>query len=191
MPDALLRPKVSGEGAQAAANEHPVHSPHGVYRCAGDDTWLAIGIEDDRKWRRLCDSIPGVAHLAHLSEDGRRAAAAGIDVCLREWAGERDPIEAMELLQAAGVPASASYTTNDLFGDKHLWERGFYKQLQGPPDRQRFLPGLPWLWGDGALVQPRAAPGLGEHNEPVLRRLGGLESEDIERLRSAGAFGRA
>ena len=49
----------------------------------------------------------------------------------------------MEVFQAAGVRPDASYTTDDLFSDAHLWERGFYTLGEERDGAHRFLPGLP------------------------------------------------
>ena len=35
-------------------NRHPDMAPHGVYRCAGDDAWVAIACRDDADWRAHC-----------------------------------------------------------------------------------------------------------------------------------------
>ena len=35
-------------------NRHPIHAPHGVYPCRGDDKWIAIGVETDAQWDSLC-----------------------------------------------------------------------------------------------------------------------------------------
>jgi crotonobetainyl-CoA:carnitine CoA-transferase CaiB-like acyl-CoA transferase len=95
----------------------------------------------------------------------------------------------MAEFRAAGVRASASYTTNDLFSDAHLWERGFYKPVQERDGTARYLPGLPWRWGDGSLIQPRAAPAQGADTERILRDLAGLSPEEVAALARAGAFG--
>lgn len=189
MPAALLEPQLTGVETQPQRNDHPAHSPHGVFRAAGDDRWLAIAVTDDAEWRSLCALVPSLRAMSSLSEGQRREARDSIDAHLSDWAHDRDPIEGMEALQGAGVPASASYTTNDLFGDAHLWERGFYKLVLAPDGSSRFLPGLPWLWGDGSLIQPRAAPAQGQHTEFVLRELTGLSEAEIADLRSAGALG--
>ena len=79
--------------------------------------------------------------------------------------------------------------TNDLFGDAHLWERGFYRPVDAPSGAPLFLPGLPWRWGDGSMIEPQAAPAQGQHNEQVLRGLAGLSAAEFEALKSANAFG--
>jgi crotonobetainyl-CoA:carnitine CoA-transferase CaiB-like acyl-CoA transferase len=189
MPGALVTSQVTGVEAQPTGNDDPRYTPHGVFRCAGEDRWLAITVTTDAEWRALCGLVPTLHDLVALSSDERRRARATIDARLAAWARDRDDIEAMEALQAVGVPASAAYTPNDLFGDAHLWDRGFYRPVEERDGTQRFLPSLPWRWGDGALIAPRAAPAQGQDTEHVLRGLAGLAESDIASLRQAVAFG--
>jgi crotonobetainyl-CoA:carnitine CoA-transferase CaiB-like acyl-CoA transferase len=189
MPGALLAPQLTGAEARPTGNADPLHAPHGVYRCAGADRWLAIAVTSDAEWRALCGVVPDLRDRSGLTAEERRAARPEIDARLAAWARIRDDLEAMTALQAAGVPASASYTTNDLFGDAHLWERGFYRLVHEADGTARFLPGLPWRWGDGTLIEPRAAPAQGQDSERVLRDLAGLSPAEVEALRRAGAFG--
>jgi crotonobetainyl-CoA:carnitine CoA-transferase CaiB-like acyl-CoA transferase len=190
MPGALLEPQLTGSDLDAHGNADATYSPHGLYPATGDDRWLAIAVRDDAEWRALCSVVPGLSAAAAMTVDQRRAVANEIDAHLRDWVRKRDAIEAMQELQAAGVPASASYTTNDMFGDPHLWARGFYREVTGPDGTPRFLPGLPWRWGDGAMIGPRAAPALGEHTEAVLRDIAGLSQDEVDALSVNGAFGR-
>jgi len=189
MPGALITRQLSGQEMQPIGNADPVHAPHGLYRCAGDDRWLALAVSDDAQWHALCGVVPALRDLRTCSEDERRRLRTEIDARLASWAVDRDPIEAMDLLQGAGVRASASYTTNDLFGDAHLWERGFYQPVQERDGSQRFLPGLPWRWDDDSLIAPRAAPAQGQDTERVLRDLASLSAAEVAALRRAGAFG--
>src|SRR5205807_6151238 len=58
-----------------------------VYRCAGDDAWVAITVENDEQWT-ACGGLVGAAGLA-------------------EWCAGRDPEEAASQLTKVGVPAAA------------------------------------------------------------------------------------
>jgi crotonobetainyl-CoA:carnitine CoA-transferase CaiB-like acyl-CoA transferase len=191
MPGALLAPQLTGADLRPASNDDPRQSPHGVYRCAGDERWLAIAVADDAQWRALCDVVPALRSFSSLSQDERRATRAAIDAHLAAWARDRDALAAMAALQTAGVPASASFSTEDLFADAHLWERGFYMLVEEGDGTPRYLPGLPWRWGDGSPVAPRAAPAQGQDTERVLREIAGLSAAEVDALRRAGAFGRS
>lgn len=189
MPAALLDEQLGRAPREPAGNDDPVHVPHGVYRCAGHDRWLAIAVTTDDQWRALCGAVPGLAPHAALDAIARRARRTVIDDALRAWTRDRDAVAAMDTLQTAGVPAAATYSTGDLFADAHLWERRFYRTVRETDGTERWLPGLPWRWGDDSAIVPRAAPALGEHSEHVLRAIAGLSDEAIAALRAAGALG--
>jgi crotonobetainyl-CoA:carnitine CoA-transferase CaiB-like acyl-CoA transferase len=63
----------------------PAIAPHGIYRCAGDDRWIAIVAEDEAQWRALCEVL-GVAALGQDARfgnlDGRLAAQDDLDAAI-------------------------------------------------------------------------------------------------------------
>lgn len=189
MPRTLIESSKQGAEPQPTGNDDARYAPHDVYRCAGDDRWIAIAITDDREWQALCHVVPDLAQQAAFSAEQRRGHREAIDGALKAWARSRDAIEAMHELQAAGVPASATFDTTDLFAESHLWTRGFYDVVVEPDGTERILPGLPWHWGDDSLVQPRAAPAVGQHTAEVLREIAGLDDRELAELQAAGAFG--
>ena len=36
-------------------NRHPSRAPQGVYKCIGDNQWIAISIRNDNDWKNLCN----------------------------------------------------------------------------------------------------------------------------------------
>ncbi|MDA0365438.1 MAG: CoA transferase, partial [Chloroflexi bacterium] len=123
MPSALLDEQLGRAPREPAGNDDPTHAPHGVYRCAGHDRWLAIAVTTEAQWHALCAVVPDLAPRTALGASARRRQRTTIDDALRAWTRDRDAIAAMDALQAAGVPAAATYSTSDLFADAHLWER--------------------------------------------------------------------
>ena len=49
-------------------------APQGCYRCAGEDQWCAISVQDDEQWRALVDELGEAATSLH---DPRYATLAG------------------------------------------------------------------------------------------------------------------
>lgn len=190
MPEALVAAQVPGVKVHPGGNECPDHVPHNVFRGTGDDRWLAIAVMDDAEWRALCTVVPALEGLAGLTGAQRREQRTIIDERLRAWASDRDAFDAMDLLQAVGVPASATYSASDLFDDAHLRDRGFYKPVRELDGTVRLLPGLPWRWGDDALMKPRPAPAQGQDTERVLIEIAGLSASGTAALELAGVFGR-
>jgi len=162
-------------------NHHEAWAPHNVYRCAGDDRWIAIAVTDEDEWRALC----GVMGRPELADDPRFAGAADrwtnqaeLDDLIAGWTADQDDQALTERLQAAGVPASSSNTTADLLADPHLQERGFFVEDVHPEVGRKTIVGVPTrLHGTPGGIQ-KSAPLLGEDTERVLKDL--LKMTDAE-----------
>ncbi|HZT89878.1 MAG TPA: CoA transferase [Stellaceae bacterium] len=174
--------------AQLGAPPRPVGNrsercaPHGAYRCAGDDAWIAIAVRDEDAWRRLCAEIPELAPHASCGLAERRERAAQIDGILSAWACGRPAAEAEAALRRAGVPAAALAAASDLVAEPHLEARAFWEA-----GGRGVLPGLPWRTSFGRISG--AAPALGADTDAVLREVLGLSPQQIADLRQAGALG--
>ena len=53
----VLQEQLTGE-VPRYGNRDPRFAPQGVYRCAGDDNWLALSVRNDAEWRALCELLP-------------------------------------------------------------------------------------------------------------------------------------
>ena len=118
-----------------AANRDDRFSPHGVYRCAGADFWVAVCCQDDGAWPALAatigrDDLAGDAALATLA--GRRARTAEIDAAVSAWAADWEQEEAAACLQAAGVSAAPVLANWQMLADPHLHERGVFPAIVHP-----------------------------------------------------------
>lgn len=173
-------------------NAHPRWSPQGVYRCLGQDRWLAVSVRSDEEWAALCDVLgrPELAADARLSTaEGRRRESALVDGLLGEWARGLSADLAAELLQERGIPAGAVQDGRELVEhDPQLRARGFYVRA-GHPVAGAFLhEGVPIrLTGTPGGIR-RAAPVLGADTDEVLREVAGLSPERLRRLHDAGVL---
>ena len=190
MPEAIIDYTLNGRESRRAGNADLSKAPYGVYRCRGEDTWLAISVSSDGQWTSLCDATGN----PEWSDDPRFSNALtrwnhrdGLDLLVQSWTSEQDPEEAMALLQGAGVPAGRSLTALDLLEDAHLRERGFIVEVDHPEVGRRPTPGVPWRITDLPAVEVRHAPLFAEHNQYVLCELLGLTTRQVERLAREGA----
>ena len=55
----MIEHQITGKPTARYGNRMPFldWSPHGAYRCAGDDTWIAISIQSDAQWRALVEEM--------------------------------------------------------------------------------------------------------------------------------------
>ena len=181
MAEPLLATQL-GVPPQPMGNDAPDMAPHGVWRCAGDDDWLAVATTTDRQWRSLCGVVPDLASLSGYGLKDRQQASRTIGDILAAWAGPQTAAAAEARLIQAGVPAAALARSRDLVASPHLQARGFWDQH--PPG---VLPGLPWRASFGRAQGP--APDLGADTVDVLRAVLGLPDDRIQALREAGALG--
>ncbi len=54
---AILEATVNGRAAERLGNRHALHCPHGVFRCAGDDEWVAVAVTSQAEWEALARAI--------------------------------------------------------------------------------------------------------------------------------------
>jgi crotonobetainyl-CoA:carnitine CoA-transferase CaiB-like acyl-CoA transferase len=184
--EALLEATVNGRELRRDGNRGPGASPQGVYRCAGQDQWVALAVLDDAGWRGLAgvlgraDLDPG-GDLA--TEAGRRAAADELDAAIGAWTAGITPGEAEARLRRAGVAAARVRAADDLLTDPQLLARGFWEQVSHPVAGNFLTTGLPFRSAaDGAPREHHPAPTLGQHNEEVLAGVLGLSAEEIRVL---------
>ncbi|OBH11433.1 CoA transferase [Mycobacterium sp. E1747] len=163
-----------------------------IYRCAGEDDWIAVTVRDDRQWCALVEAMdrPAWCDEGLSTAAGRLQRADDIDRRLAAWFG-RQPLDAtVERLAAAGVPAAAVVSPSLVTDNPQLRHRGFLETLHHPSTGAGRYPCPPFarLAGqDNWLLRP--PPRLGEHNEDILRDRCGLTDEELTRLASSGVIG--
>ena len=164
-----------------------------LYRCAGDDEWIAVTVCTDEQWRALVELM---GRPSWTDDDrfgavaGRHEAADDIDRRLQDWFLGQDLPSAVESLAGAGIPAAPVVSPSLVTENPQLSDRGFLEPLDHPRTGPGRYPRPPFAPLDGRrnwLMRP--PPTLGEHNEEVLRDLCGLTDQDLARLASAGVIG--
>lgn len=192
--DALMDFELNGRVAGPIGNRDPVSAPHGVYRCRGDDAWIAIAVETDGQWRGLCAAMGE----PDWSADGRFRAIAErrqfqdeIDAKLAAWTAGFDHIELMRLLQQHGVPAGAVLDGVELLADPQLGARGWWEQVTPTAIRRPFpMITPPWRMSGSPHRPLSPAPLLGEHNDTIYRDLLGLSAGEYAAYQAAGVISR-
>jgi crotonobetainyl-CoA:carnitine CoA-transferase CaiB-like acyl-CoA transferase len=169
----------------------PVSAPQGVYRCTGDDRWVAIAVATDEQWRALRDALgdPEWARAASLDGgDGRRAAHAAIDDALAAWCATRTVEDVIDLLWPAGVPVGDVVRPREILHNPQLRHRGLFETEDHPVTGPIELPTLPFRVEGVRSWMARPSPTLGQHNDEVLAELG-VDEAGRAALRTAGVIG--
>ena len=189
---ALIASQLAGRPPGRVGNRGTGGSaPQGVYPCAVEDAWVAIEVETDDHWARLCevlgteglDAAPGFADWTT-----RRARADELDQWLRVATRAWDARDLAERLAASGVPAAAVIRPPEVADNPQIRHREMFEVEDHPLTGRHRLPGLPFRM-DGVPAWVRApSPLLGEHNDEVLGELG-LDPGARADLRARGIIG--
>jgi crotonobetainyl-CoA:carnitine CoA-transferase CaiB-like acyl-CoA transferase len=191
--EALLEASGNGRELCRDGNRGPGASPQGVYRCAGDDEWVAVAVLDDAGWHGLAQALgrPDLADRGDLAtEAGRRAAADELDAAIGAWVAGMTPGDAVGRLRQAGVAAARVTPASDLLADPQLAARGFWEPVSHPVAGNFVTTGLPFRSVAGGRFRSQAAPPtLGQHNEEILAGILGLGAGDIGALAQRQVIG--
>lgn len=181
----LLRRQLDGREPARMGNADPAHAPSGVYRCRGDDQWIALSARTDDQWLALA----GLAARGWQKDDrfrdmrARLAHREDLDREVELFTTQQDKIELNEALQRVGVPSGAVLSAPEWLADPHLEARGYYSNLADADRPPRRGDGLPFVI-DGIRDYRwwRRAPTLGEHNAEILSEIGFAPDEirDLE-----------
>lgn len=172
-------------------NHDPQYAPHNLFRCRGEDAWVAVAVTDESQWQGLCRALaredwarePSLATHA-----GRKAREAEMDPAIAEWCANMDKWKVTEVLQREGVPAFPALSNRELAENEHLWARDFLVRHDHPEVGGLVHNGVPWRMAHRPNGAPSRAPLLGEHTEEVLRDVLALTPEAIASLREIGAI---
>jgi benzylsuccinate CoA-transferase BbsF subunit len=176
-------------------NRHPTMAPYGVFRCAGDDDWLALAVDSDEAFAALCREMgqPGLASDERFADAAvRHDNQDALEPIVAAWIAQHGQRDLMERLQAAGVMAAMVYEQAEMFDDPHLKARGFFIELEGPEVPVKRFPGPMAHFERMPLAPPRGpAPTLGQHNREVFQGILGIDDEGYQHLVDSEIIGDA
>ena len=171
-------------------------APHGAYRCAGDDRWIAIACFDDAEWSalaRVAGHPEWQADPRFATLRSRLANQEDLDALVTGWTETQNAHDCMYRLQEAGVPAGVCQTAEDRCDrDPQLAALEWLTEVTGTkigtwplaelPIKLSATP--PYIGGP----TNRGAPCYGEDNTYLLGELLGYSSDEISKLAAEGVI---
>ncbi len=167
-------------------NKDAVMVPHNCYPCLGDDNWISIAVTNQEEWECLCRAMgkPELMDDDRFSDlSKRKANEEALDMIINEWTKNQDYYDVMRNLQDAGVAAAPSMTSEALFNDPHLKERGVFRQTDHPVIGKNWVIGPPWELSETPAALRSHGPLLGEHTDEIFQDYLGMSVEEIQALR--------
>ena len=141
-----------------------------IYRCAGDDNWIAVSVRTDDERDALAELI------------GR------VRTPLEEWLAHRMPGGRGNPCRR-GIPAAVVISPSLVTENPQLLHRGFFERLEHPRTGPGLYPCPPFARLDDIDWLRRTPPTLGQHTSEVLTELCGLTDTELERLAAKEVIG--
>jgi crotonobetainyl-CoA:carnitine CoA-transferase CaiB-like acyl-CoA transferase len=166
--------------------------PHGVFRCLGEERWVAISCGTDEQRQQL------VAGLRELGVDGSATEAAIVDGASKAEAwqellntvcGRNEAAIVEKALQIRGVPSQEVMRGRDADGDSLLSSRDFINWLWREDLGTYPVYAAFWLIQNQRPAITHEPPLLGEDNEYVLRGLLHKSEQEVDKLQRKGVVG--
>jgi len=143
-----------------------------------DSEWLSIAVMTDAEWRALAAVIGAPDWIdAYRTATQRKDAEDTIDAAVARWVSERPVLDAFLTLQEHGVPASPSFSTEQLAKDPHLAARHAFVDVDHPVIGTQRVMRAPWIMSRTTCSIERHGPLLGQDNDYVLTELLGLSRD--------------
>ncbi len=173
----------NGIAMRRNGNRGPEAAPQGVYRCRGDDEWVALAAMD----AAARASLAGLLNQPELT--GWDERADDIDKLISAWAAARSVPEAVGALRAAGVAAARVTPAAALLTDPHLHARGFWETVDHPVAGSFLCTGMPFAFlGRPRRWIRRVPPLYGQHTGEILTDILGHTERDLAELRRSGTI---
>ena len=184
----LLDFAMNGREQSAQGNGNGAATPHGVYRCAGDDAWVSIAVTSETEWQGLRRALgnPDWAGDSSFGDGYQRwLHREELETRLEEWTRQRTPGEVTETLQREGVAAFPSLAADQLMVDPHLAARESFPEVTHPEKGRQRGVGPPWRFSATPARLDGWTPSLGEDNERVFHGLLGMPLDELRALQDA------
>jgi formyl-CoA transferase len=152
-------------------------APSNAYLC-GDGASIVVAGNGDSIYQRYMDTIgrPDLGADPGLQTNADRwARREELDAAISTWATQRTSAEALEALDAAGVPAGPIYTAADISADPQYAARNMIQPFDVSTGQEELhdvgFPGIVPVIGERSLPIHHLGPELGEHTHEVLTGL--------------------
>ena len=168
---------------------HRMSAPYQALRTR--DGHLTVGANNPRLWERLCRVLGREDLLSDPRFTSNADRLANRDVLAGELESVlkgKDTDEWVAVLLEAGVPAGPLRDYRQACEDPHTLAREMVVTMRHPVEGEIRGLGIPVKLSETPGSVRRAAPGLGEHTNEILARLGYSPGE-IASLRESGAAG--
>lgn len=160
-------------------------APSNAYVCK-DGASIVVAGNGDAIFRRYMDTIgrPDLGSDPSLQSNAQRwERRIELDAAIGVWTATLPSSQALDLLDAAGVPAGPIYTAEDIVREPQYAARNMIQSFDVSTGEEVIkdvgFPGIVPVIGGTSLPIRTLGPDLGEHTQAVLGGLLGMNAEEI------------
>jgi formyl-CoA transferase/CoA:oxalate CoA-transferase len=174
----------TGHTPGPAGNNHPLSSPHGVFKAADRPFNIAVG--NEAMWRKFVGVIgrPELAKDERFKGTGHRIKnRAALTEEINKALAPHPAQHWIDLFNREGIPSGPILTIEEMFNHPQIPAREMLLKMAHPAIGTYLTTGLAAKLSEtpGHITRP---PMLGEHTEQVLQA-SGFTVEEIAKLRDA------
>jgi crotonobetainyl-CoA:carnitine CoA-transferase CaiB-like acyl-CoA transferase len=188
---ATLQHLFSGVDTKRHGNTSPDTCPSGVFQAQDGSFYINCG--NDKIFQRLMSQVIDRADLAsaevYATGPDRIRRRDELFAILGEAFARQPWAYWQPRMRAAGVPCGQVRTVGEAIRSPEARERKLVTRIPHP--KTGWVPNvrLPIRYSRTPVVDPVAAPMVGQHTDEVIREILGYDEERLARLSAAGAFG--
>ncbi len=163
--------------------------PRGAFRTR--DGYIAVNVPDERIWQRLCEAM-GRPELADdpksNSVSARVANRDYLDPLIDELFANLTRQEAVDKLNAAGVPTGPVHTAEDIFNCPQVAARGMLLPVDDPEVGEYRFSGTAPMLSSAPQKAHEPAPALGAHTRELMEQELGYSADEVDGLAQEGVI---
>lgn len=160
-------------------------APSNAYVCK-DGASIVVAGNGDAIFRRYMETIgrPDLGNDPTLQSNAERwERRIELDAAIAVWTATLPSRQALDLLDAAGVPAGPIYTAEDIVNEPQYTARNMIQSFDVSTGEEIIedvgFPGIVPVIGGTSLPIRTLGPDLGEHTQEVLGGLLGMDADEI------------
>jgi crotonobetainyl-CoA:carnitine CoA-transferase CaiB-like acyl-CoA transferase len=189
MANQMMNYFYDGKSPERMGNAHPNVVPYQDFPTSDGHVIIAVG--NDGQFARLCKAIdePEWSADTRFTTNGARVAnRLTLIKMLREKTRRRTTAAWVAALEACDVPCGPINNVAQVFEDPQVQARGMRIEVDHPTTGPMPLVANPIKMSETPVAYRKAPPTLGQHTDEILAGELGLDSEQIEKLRSQGVI---
>ena len=170
---------------QLIENGSPEMSPHGAFKCAGNNSWIAIAIRNEEDWQTFCHVTKNIAWLKRKEFSNlinRLKNKILLHEVINNWSKKLEVDEIETLLQSVSIPAIKIASISDLKENLHLKYRSVFEEISRNQEEKDYFINTPFIVNNHRIINSQKSPEFGEHNYHILSSILGLSEHEIEIL---------